>query len=180
MSFEKIYEKYTLGTATEEEKKFVEEEIAKARKLSEIIDGKETDGAILADADVATIKKARKRHSVKFALKALAISLAVAVTAVGAVCGGVFGTAMSFAKKNAKISLSDAEKTALAYYAKNYTHSAAKGEPFIKDSEKDVEFTKPLKNSLYSYKVGIDQPGGYEIEFEIDSRTGEIKVIDWD
>ena len=85
MSFEKIYEKYTLGTATEEEKKFVEEEIAKARKLSEIIDGKKTDGAILADADVATIKKARKRHSVKFALKALAISLAVAVTAVGAV-----------------------------------------------------------------------------------------------
>ena len=114
MSFEKIYEKYTLGTATEEEKKFVEEEIAKARKLSEIIDEKKTDGAILADADVATIKKARKRHSVKFALKALAISLAVAVTAVGAVCGGVFGTAMSSAKKNAKISLSDAEKTALA------------------------------------------------------------------
>ena len=45
MSFETLYEKYMNGTASEEERVYVEEEIAKARKLGEILEAAEKDKA---------------------------------------------------------------------------------------------------------------------------------------
>ena len=81
MSFEKLYEKYRNGTASEEEIAYVEEEIAKARKLGEILEASEKEkGAILpcgkeneksaangifADADAEQVKKARKKHRLR-------------------------------------------------------------------------------------------------------------------
>ena len=80
MSFETLYEKYMNGTASEEERVYVEEEIAKARKLGEILEAAEKDKAksaspsdgadgenvclapedILEDADAEQVKKSKK------------------------------------------------------------------------------------------------------------------------
>ena len=38
MNFEELYEKYINGTATEEERAYVEAEIQKARRLTQLID----------------------------------------------------------------------------------------------------------------------------------------------
>ncbi len=91
MSFEKLYEKYRNGTASEEEIAYVEEEIAKARKLGEILESSENGkGAILpcgkeneksaangifADADAEQVKKARKKHRLRSSVLTLCISL---------------------------------------------------------------------------------------------------------
>lgn len=93
MSFETLYEKYMNGTASEEERVYVEEEIAKARKLGEILEAAEKDKAksaspsggadgenvcfapedILEDADAEQVKKARKRHRIRSSVRALLI-----------------------------------------------------------------------------------------------------------
>ena len=39
MDFESVYKKYVEGTANDEEKAFVEQELDKAQKMAEIIDG---------------------------------------------------------------------------------------------------------------------------------------------
>ena len=119
MSFETLYEKYMNGTASEEERVYVEEEIAKARKLGEILEAAEKDKAksaspsdgadgenvclapedILEDADAEQVKKARKRHRIRSSVRALLISLVSAIVVAGAVTGGVIGTATGAAKK---------------------------------------------------------------------------------
>lgn len=179
MSFEKIYEKYRKGTATEEEAALVEEEIAKARKLGEILETGSRPETVLTEADVATVKKAKKRHTLKTLFTTILIVFAAMAIVTGAVLGGVFGTATSSAKKNVKVGADEAKQIVLEFYKNNYTKSGSMGEPFVKDFERDVEMTKNLKNCYYRYTIEVDQPGGYEIEFEVDSRTGMIKVVDW-
>ena len=135
MSFEKLYEKYRNGTASEEEIAYVEEEIAKARKLGEILEAAEkekgailTSGeeneksaahAILADADAEQVKKARKKHRLRSSVLTLCISLLSAALVACAVAGAIFGTAIGSAKKNAKITETQAKTIALEYYSAN-------------------------------------------------------------
>ena len=65
MDFEKAYEKYKDGVANEEEIVFVEQELEKARKMTEIIDAYEYKKAISDDVDEAKIKKAQKKYAKK-------------------------------------------------------------------------------------------------------------------
>ena len=69
MDFEKAYEKYKDGVANEEEIVFVEQELEKARKMTEIIDAYEYKKAISDDVDEAKIKKAQKKYAKKNTLK---------------------------------------------------------------------------------------------------------------
>ena len=199
MSFETLYEKYMNGTASEEERVYVEEEIAKARKLGEILEAAEKNEAnraspsggadgenaclapedILEDADAEQVKKARKRHRIRSSVRALLISLVSAIVVAGAVTGGVIGTATGAAKKQTKISETQAKTIALEYYSANCASSEATGDAYIKNFEKDLEFTKKLKNSFYKYKLEVSRLGGYKIEIEIDSRTGAVTLVDW-
>ena len=64
MDFEKAYEKYKDGVANEEEIVFVEQELEKARKMTEIIDAYEYKKAISDDVDEAKIKKAQKKYEI--------------------------------------------------------------------------------------------------------------------
>ncbi len=196
MSFEKLYEKYRNGTASEEEIAYVEEEIAKARKLGEILEASEKEkGAILpcgkeneksaangifADADAEQVKKARKKHRLRSSVLTLCISLLSAALVACAVAGAIFGTAIGSAKKNAKITETQAKTIALEYYSANCSSSEATGEAYVKDFEKDLEFTKKLKNSYYKYTLEVGRLGGYKIEIEIDSRSGAVTLVDWE
>lgn len=200
MSFEKLYEKYMNGTASQEEIAYVEEEIAKARKLGEILEAAEkekvagcrietdgTDGAnrnvsknILAEAEAEQVKKARKKHRIRSSVRVVLISLLSAIVVGGAVVGGIFGTAVGSAKKQQKISEEQAKTIALEYYSANCSSSEATGNAYIKDFEKDLEFTEKLKNSYYKYRLEVGRLGGYKIEIEIDSRTGAVVLVDWE
>ena len=77
MDFEKAYEKYKDGVANEEEIVFVEQELEKARKMTEIIDAYEYKKAISDDVDEAKIKKAQKKYAKKNTRKILTISMSM-------------------------------------------------------------------------------------------------------
>ena len=88
MNFDQVYEKYINGTATEKEKAYIESEIAKARKLSEIIDRMDAQ-RVIEPADADKVRKAAKTMKKKFGLRVLIISisalLVLALVAVGSV-----------------------------------------------------------------------------------------------
>lgn len=178
MSFETLYEKYMNGTATDEEIAYVEEEIEKARKLGEIIEASKAKPIEFEEADDESIKKAKKQHNVKSVLRAVVVSVAVLIVVAGAVLGGVFGTAISSAKKQVTIGADYAKEIAIDYYRNNYYSSGGLDKILVTNFEKDVVYGSNLAHSYYKYEIEVKQPGGYELDVEIDSRTGEVRVID--
>ena len=89
MNFDKVYEKYVNGTASEEEKLYIEEEISKARKLSEIID--EMDAKrVIEPADTEEVKKATRFMRKKFSIRVLVISISVLVALSLLTTGALF------------------------------------------------------------------------------------------
>lgn len=180
MSFETVYEKYLNGTASEEEIAYVEEEIEKARKLSEIIEASNAKPVEYAEADETSIKKAKKQHGIKSVLIALAVSVVVLMVVAGAVLGGVFGTAVGSAKKGVNVTEVQAKEIAIDYYRNNFYTNGGLDKVVITECERDLEYTKNLVKSYYKYEIEIEQPGGFEIEIEIDSRNGVVTLVDVD
>lgn len=178
MSFEKAYEKYLDGTATEEEIAYVEEEIEKARRLSEIIESSNAKPVEYAEADEECIKKAKKQHGIRSIITAFVVSVVVLMVVAGAVLGGVFGTAVGSAKKGVTVGEAQAKELAINYYRNNYYSTSGLDKVIVTDFEKELEYTSNLAHSYYKYEIEVKQPGGYEIEIEVDSRTGEIVVVD--
>lgn len=65
MDFENAYKKYKDGVATDEETAFVEQELEKARKMTEFIDAYESKKAISDDCDEDKIRRAQKKYAKK-------------------------------------------------------------------------------------------------------------------
>ena len=69
MDFENAYKKYKDGVATDEETAFVEQELEKARKMTEFIDAYESKKAISDDCDEDKIRRAQKKYAKKIRSK---------------------------------------------------------------------------------------------------------------
>lgn len=143
MDFEKAYEKYKDGVANEEEIVFVEQELEKARKMTEIIDAYEYKKAISDDVDEAKIKKAQKKYAKKNTRKILTISIIVLALAAAVVLSAVFGTAFGSANKNRNYSQTEAEQIALTYVVKNFGEST---KPVLAKSDEEIDYSSDLKH----------------------------------
>lgn len=183
MKFEELYEKYLQGTCTEEEKLFVENEIARARAVNERLLSAHKE-EVIRPADNKKVKKAKKKFSLKMAMTAAVVTLAVLVVVCGAVLGGVFGTAATAAKDGVKISAEEGKQIAIDYafefLSENYYNfEGSKDKAIVKDFEKDFEITSKLKNSYYAYSYEL-LFGRTEVEVMVNSRTGECRITDVD
>ncbi len=175
MSFEALYEKYQNGTATPEEVAYVEEEIAKARKMSEIMENYQTPQ--IEEASVEVVHKAKKKFTIKSAIRTAIIALVVLVVGAGAVLGGVFGTAASAAADKQIVSREGAEEIAMRCVVNNYPDV---GNLRVRDVDKDLEIRGRLTSAYYKYNVDVVAQNGMEFEIEIDSRTGQAILEDVD
>ena len=173
MDFEKAYEKYKDGVANEEEIVFVEQELEKARKMTEIIDAYEYKKAISDDVDEAKIKKAQKKYAKKNSLKILTVSIIVLALAAAVVLSAVFGTAFGSANKNRNYSQTEAEQIALTYVVKNFGEST---KPVLAKSDEEIDYSSDLKHSVYVYEVKIYIGYVNEVEVKVNAKTG--KVVD--
>lgn len=170
MDFEKAYQRFLDGTATDEEVEFVRSEIKKAKELSEIIDIQKKD--VIKSADDVKVKKAAKKFSIKMALATVCIVVATLVVVSGVVLGSIFGVAISSAKKNTIVERGQVRQIAEEYIA---TEQLAVDESTIGfELERDLEITSALKNSYYTYEVKINTSRGKEIELIIDGRNGKV------
>ncbi len=185
MRFDELYEKYLNNECTDEEKAFVEGELAKAMIVNEAVNGRKVE---LKPAEDAKIKKVKKKFGWKMLLTAFIVTVAVLLVATGAVLGGVFGTAVGSAKKSDALGMDKASEQAAdfvyAYLTGNGYYSGTKEAMVVKDKEREFKMTTPLKNSVYVYEFEILAYGAngdvYEVEVELNSATGKCEIVDID
>lgn len=191
MNYEEAFRHYREGTATEEEKAFVQEEIAKAKALSSLMDdqGLAVKPAPIKEADAKEVKDA-KQHLVWKRVLAGLLAVIVLLVALGAILGGVFGSAAGYADGNIAVSRTEARDIAADFALQD---AARRG--YIVDangcyveSEREIDerfnFEGDLKSSYYSYKVDVTcyTTDGYELEYEIEvnSHTGNAWVHEFE
>lgn len=175
MEFEQAYKKFLDGTASDEEVQFVRTEIAKARKLTEIIDNERPE--VISEADGNAYKKAAKKHG----LKTILTTIVVAVLAIALIGGAavliVHAISTNNADGNSKITREEARSLAISYVEENY--GDVPGEIFVEDVDCDLESGFDIGKAYYEYSVDL-RKGGLEFEIEINGRTGEITYVDVD
>ena len=191
MNYEEAFRHYREGTATDEEKAFVLDELAKAKALSSLLDdeGLAVKRAPIKEAEAKDVKEAKHDLVWKRVLAGL-IAIAVIVVVIGAVLGGVFGAAAAYGRDN--ILLDRAEAIAVAEEFARSDAASRKYTPdrVITDLPQDVEdkfnFETDLKSSYYSYEVDVTvwTAEGYELDYEVmvNAHTGSpsLKELDID
>lgn len=184
MKFDEAYDKVLKGTATDEEREYVREQVRKAEKIESLLAEEREPVTVTADAE--TIKKARKQVTLKGAFAILITVLICLVIAAGAICGGIFGTAVGAAKSVQKIDNAYAEALAETE-AVSYVYRVTEEEALdsrITDFDKDLEINSSrLRSSVYVYYIDVQivTAGGiYEVEIAVNSSTGFTKVVDFD
>lgn len=178
MNFEELYNRYENGTATPEERAYVEQEIEKARKLSEILDRADAKRVISnADADADDVKRAKRRFSARALVAIIVISLVGLLVLSGAAVGTVFGVAAGSAKKAAQYDRDEATNLAVAYLS-DYVDSTVDTRS-VTEVDRDLSLGKKLTQSVYVYEITVHH-GGFEYELEVDSSTGRVRIADID
>ena len=179
MNYEDAFKHYREGTATEEEKAFVQEEIAKAKALSTLLDDEAlaVKPAPIKEADAKEVKEAKHQLIWKRVLAGL-LSIVALLVIIGAVLGGVFGSAATYAKDSIVYSKAEA-----AEIATEFAYNDAVNRFGFTGSVTDFfNFEGDLKSSYYTYKVEVTgwSEDGWEFEYEIsvNSKTGSCSVLE--
>ena len=190
MNYEDAFRHYREGTATEEEKEFVLEEIAKAKALSNFLEdeGLNVKSAPIKEADKKEVREAKRGLWVRRAVAGL-VSIAVLLLILGAVLGGVFGAAASYASEGVTVSKAEAAAIATEFA---YNDAVLRGftgnDNFMSESTGEIDhrfnIVDDLKSSYYTYEIDVKgySADGFEYEYEIgvNSRTGSCWVIEFE
>ncbi len=184
MNFDDAFKHYRDGVATDEEKQFVKDQLAKVNEFLQ----NETfrDESPVKEADAKEVKQAKKK--LKWQYIVLPICFFVCMLAIiAAILGGVFGSAASYAKQSAMYSRStcvDIAKTKAFEFVSDsanfsYVNVQSKDDFVVDDVDADFNYNgKNLKNSYYTYIVELEvESCDFEINIEVDTRNGDSKVI---
>ena len=197
MNYDDAFKHYKEGTANDEEKEFVKQEIAKARALASLLedDSVSANAAEIKRADAEEIKAAKKEFSWRGMLIGL-IAMIVLIVAVGVVLGCVFGAAAGYANdsiavtKEAAIEYAKAAAYADATDPNKFGPAVFVGDNtfFLDEKYSDIDrkfnIEANLQQSYYTYSIevkGYDE-NGFEWEYKIgvDTRTGNCIVLDFE
>lgn len=197
MNYDDAFKHYKEGTANDEEREFVKQEIAKARALASLLedDSVSANAAEIKRADAEEIKAAKKEFSWRGMLVGL-IAMIVLIVAVGIVLGCVFGAAASYAKDSIVVTREAAATYAVEAAYADATNSTKYGAAvfvgentfFLDEKYSDIDrkfnLETDLKKSYYTYEVEVKgyDDNGFEWDYKIgvDSRTGNCIVLDFD
>ncbi len=175
--FEELYKKYQNGTATREERAYIEEELKRAQEVAETLN-KEPQIAEPTVEDVAKIKKT-------FRLKTLIVSLSIAVLAIvlitGIVLGVVFGVSVPAAKTNRNVAY-DREYAIAAVKTAHLANATQLG-TFVRledGIDLDFEIESPLKDSYYKWEIEIETSIGCEVIYHVSTKDGSVVLAHYD
>ncbi len=174
MNFEKAFENYKNGTATEEERAYVENEIAKARKINEAIEAMDSK-RVVEKAESDDVKKAIKKMKVKTAVRIAIISaiVVVALALIASISAVIYVN--STASGKAEFTKSECIEAAKQVVSET---AGASAELRVRDVERDIrfEYGKP-SSAKYYYEIEI-AVGYMEYEVLVDSITGKAVIVD--
>ncbi len=188
MNYEDAFKHYQEGTASQEERDYVLDELAKAKALSSLMDDERLaiTPAPISEADAADIKLAKKQFKAKYIATALLSACAVLLS-IGAILGGVFGSAASYAKKQVVYGKDECTELAKTYLTE-FLNDDVMGAPLftvsrddlaIDDVDSDFHFEASIKESFYSYAVEL-KFNDEEYKVNVDTRNGKLIKISRD
>ena len=175
MDFEELYKKVQDGTATEEEKAYVEDKI---HRISQILDEPAVKSPEIELADEATVKAARKKFSLRSTIRTIVVVLCVLAVIACGVCGYIFGTAIPAAKSSASISREQAVDIAKDCVIE-YISADDNIEFVVHDVDRDLNTRDGLKNAVYHYEVEL-RYNGVEYEVDVNAKSGYAVITDID
>ena len=177
MNFDEALRHMQEGTATDEEKAYVEEKLKSANRSV-----KSDSPRIIEKPKPAKIK-GQKRELGKF-FKLIIVIIAIFLV-LGVIFAGVFGSAAANAKKAEVISKTEAQEIGQVYVYR-LAQDGDMALPLVTsiddvklyDIDHDLSYdaAKPA-NSFYVYEI-IFNVMGSRIEIEVDTRTGKCTVTD--
>lgn len=185
MNFDEAFKHYQEGTATDEEKAYVKEQFAVANSFFQ--DDSKLNAAPVKEAGADEVKKAKKKFKWRYLIVPACVIIGSLII-VATILGGVFGYAASCAKKSISykrnMCADNAKQAAYAFVQDRNVQTAIElRSPYdFKVDDIDAEFNyngRRLEDSYYSYFIELEF-SNFEIELEVDSRTGECRVVDFD
>lgn len=183
MEFRDLYKKYLAGECTDEEKKFVESEIEKAKIVSDEL-FKDRGSVDLKEVTDEEVLRAKKKFNIKTIIKTAVISFVSFVLLVGITVGVIFGLAINGAKSNIKYNDQQSQQAVKEFVYNNalemYEIENITPEMiYVKEEEKELQIQSPPHRSYYiiEYEIIVK---GYEFEVELNSRTGDMIITDVD
>ena len=179
MDFEKLYQKYQDGTATEEERKLVEEEIEKAKAINSILEEKpeEKKDVVSKYIDTDKVKDALKYFNFKQMIRTVLIMCTVIVVLAAIVIGTILGVSYYNANRAEVITQEQAITLAKEYVADYGEIEAEKLIVSEVDKEMDIKFN--LVDSIYVYEIELVTPSE-EYSVKVNSKSGYTMISDID
>lgn len=177
MNFEDAYKKLQDGTASEEEKAFVTQEIEKLRKISFILDNP-AQSEIFSEASDISIQKARKRFNCRTTLRVISITLVSLLVIAALVCGIIFIPSCTSAAKNQHLNRDECYSIAVDYLTEMLSQDASAFA--IHDIDKELRIPNGLTNAIYVYEIELRSHDGIEYELEVSTKSGYCMLTDID
>ena len=113
MTFEEAYQKLREGTATDEEAAFVARELENVRKISAILDDPALSDPGIEQAEVETVRRARRAFNRKTLFRTVGIVLCSLLAIAAIVCAVLFIPSNLSASEKQKISKAEAKQQAI-------------------------------------------------------------------
>ncbi len=173
MDFERAYQNFLDGTATEEEIEFVRAEMNKARAINDVIDNVKPDEKIVK-AEQEEVKKAVRKFKIKDTIKVFVIVCVSLVIVTGIVLASIFIPAYNHAKDNINISEKEAKQMAIEYVADK--DNVAIENVKIREIEREFEYNGRIRKAHFVYVIEVYNGVDKEYEIEVNAKTGKLIV----
>jgi len=178
MDFERAYQNFLDGTATNEEIEFVRQEMAKAKEINSIIDNV-NDGDKIAKAEQDEVKKAVRKFKIKDTIKIFVIAIVSLVVVAGITLASILIPAYNNANDNVNYSAKEAKQKAIdkvIEYVLAENPNANTDKIRIIEFEKEFEYSGSAKRAHYVYVIEVYDGVDTVYEIEVNAKTGNLIV----
>lgn len=178
MDFERAYQNFLDGTATNEEIEFVRQEMAKAKEINSIIDNV-NDGDKIAKAEQDEVKKAVRKFKIKDTIKIFVIAIVSLVVVAGITLASILIPAYNNANDNVNYSAKEAKQKAIdkvIEYVLEKNPNANTDKIRIIEFEKEFEYSGSAKRAHYVYVIEVYDGVDTVYEIEVNAKTGNLIV----
>lgn len=179
MNFEDAYQKLRAGTATDEEAAFVARELENVRRISAILDDPAISDPGIRQAEVETVRKARKAFNHKTLIRTLIITVCSLLAIAAIVCAILFIPSNISASGKVKITKQEAIDAAYACLVEQVGEERA-ATFYVDYAHRHLRYVGSIFDAIYVYKVEFEDARGSEYEIEVNSNSGYTVIRDVD
>lgn len=179
MNFEEAYKKLRDGTASDEEAAFVARELENVRRISAILDDPGLSRPGIGEADMETVRKARKAFDHKTMIRTVTIVLCSLMAIAAIVCSILFIPSNISAAGKVELSKQQAVDAAYACLVEQVGEEQARSF-YVDYAHRHLRYAGSIFDGVYVYKVEFEDVYGREYEIEVNSSSGYAVIRDID